>query len=254
MTSWRPVSPEMVVVAVGEPEPLQPALGQRVDELWNRAREENPELFDGGVFSHHHVDVDSRGRVIRVEGHVVPYSHYLAGRLDHDVSAELGIWVMGVTGLLSCPGGAVAGRRSRTATGSGELELAPAGTIGRSDVDDGAIDVRRCILNELEEELGLSSGDLTSPPVPFALVEDEQARVADVALRMRTTLRFDQIAAIHQNQPGREYDQLFLVGSSASKPSVLSPTSRAVFDAATALLGKRSIEAQGAGPGTEAYS
>lgn len=248
MTTWRPLSPEVILVAAGEPEPLPIALQMRVDRAWNEARDQNATLFDGGVFSHHRVDLDSEGRVIRVEGRIVPYSRYLACRVDRDLGDEVGLWVMGVTGLLLCLEGAVAGRRSRTATGAGELELAPAGTIGRSDVREGAIDVRRCILAELDEELGLAVADLSEMPEPFALVEDEAARVADVALWIRSRLPFDQIAAIHRQQPGREYDQLRLVRMSPSESSLLMPTSQALLAAAAGLLRGVSLGSPGGTP------
>jgi hypothetical protein len=249
MTTWRPLSPEVVLVAAGEPDPLPIALQDRVDRAWNEARDKNATLFDGGVFSHHRVDMDSQGRVIRIEGRMVPYSRYLACRVDGDLGDELGLWVMGVTGLLLCLEGAVAGRRSRTATGAGELELAPAGTIGRSDVREGTIDVRRCILAELEEEVGLAAADLSEMPEPFALVEDEATRVADVALWMRSLLPFDQIAAIHGQQPGREYDQLRLVRRSDSALRLLLPTSQALIDAAAGLLHGASLGSLGGTPG-----
>lgn len=248
MTTWRPLSSEVVLVAAGEPEPLPIALQTRVDQAWNEARSQNATLFDDGVFSHHRIDVDSEGRVIRVEGRIVPYSRYLACRVDRDLGDELGLWVMGVTGLLLCPEGAVAGRRSRTATGVGELELAPAGTIGRSDVREGAIDVRRCILAELDEELGLAAADLSDMPEPFALVEDEAVRVADVALWIRSRLTFDQIAAIHRRLPGREYDQLRLVRTSPSKSSLLMPTSQALLAAAAGLVRGLWVESSGGTP------
>jgi hypothetical protein len=252
MTTWRPLSPEVILVAAGKPEPLPIALQTRVDRAWNEARRQNATLFDGGVFSHHRIDVDSEGRVIRVEGCIVPYSRYLACRVDRDLGDELGLWVMGVTGLLLCLEGAVAGRRSRTATGVGELELAPAGTIGRSDVRDGAIDVRRCILAELDEELGLAAADLSEMPEPFALVEDEAVRVADVALWLRSRLTFDQIAAIHRQQPGREYDQLRLVRTAPSESSLLMPTSQALLAAAVGLVRGLSSGGPGARRGTGA--
>lgn len=249
MTTWRPLAPEVVLVAAGEPDPLPIALQDRVDRAWNEARDKNATLFDGGVFSHHRIDMDSQGRVIRVEGRIVPYSRYLACRVDRDLGDEVGLWVMGVTGLLLCREGAVAGRRSRTATGAGELELAPAGTIGRSDVREGAIDVRRCILAELDEELGLAATDLSEMPEPFALVEDAAVRVADVALWMRSPLPFGQIAAIHREQPGREYDRLRLVRRSGSELRLLMPTSLAAMDAADGLLRGVSLGGPGGTPG-----
>ncbi len=234
MTSWRPLSADVTLVVSSEPDPLPDALQVRVDRAWNAAREQNPTLFDGGIFSHRGVTEDSTGTVTRVEGCIVPYSRYLACQIDRDLASELGLWVMGVAGLLLSADGPVAGRRFRTAMGSGEFELAPAGTIGRSDVHGAAIDVRRCILGELDEELGLTVADLRDAPEPFALIEDQAIRVADVALWMRTRLSFDQIAAIHQRHPGREYDQLVLVG--ASESSTLLPASGALIEAAVRLL------------------
>jgi hypothetical protein len=242
MTSWRPLSADVTLVTVGEPDPLPRALQDRIDRTWNAARKRNPTLFDGGVFAHERIHADSDGRVEQVDGRIVPYSRYLAGRIDRDLGDELGLWVMGVTALLLCPDGPVVGRRSRTATGAGELELAPAGTIGRSDVHQGAIDVRRCILGELVEELGLAADDLDDAPEPFALIEDEATRVADVALWMRTPLPFDQIAAIQRSQLAREYDQLSLVGTEAAALSTLLPTSQAVIAAARRLLPGVSLE------------
>lgn len=238
MTRWKPLAPDVTLVALGGLEPLNPSLQHRVDIAWNQACSDDPTLFEGGVFSHHRIEEDADGRVTLVEGRVVPYSWYLACRLDRALGEEIGLWVMGISGLLLCPDGAVAGRRSRTATGAGEFELAPAGTIGRSDVIDGMIDVRRCILTELDEELGLKPGDLNSQPLPFALIEDDAIRVADIALHMSTPLQFSQIAAIHEQQSGREYDELSLAQAPGLIPGKLMPASRALIDAADALLGR----------------
>jgi len=237
MTRWRPLAPHATVVALSDLEPLTRSAQERVDSLWTQACAQDQSLFDGGVFSHRRLEEDPDGRVTIVEGRVVPYSWYFACRIDPELGVELGLWVMGVSGLLLCPDGAVAGRRSKTAIGAGDIELAPAGTIGRSDVIDGMVDVRRCILNELDEELGLTPGDLIGEPLPFAVIEDDVIRVADIVIRMSTRLGFAQIAAIHEQQSCREYDELSLAGATGLGTRALIPASRALIDAADTLLG-----------------
>jgi hypothetical protein len=236
VTRWKPLRPDVTLVCLGGPEPLTQSVQQRVDLAWKQACVEDSTLFDGGVFSHHRLEEDADGWVKLIEGRVVPYSWYVACRVDRALGEELGLWVMGVSGLLLCPDGAVVGRRSTTVSGAGQIELAPAGTIGRSDVTDGMIDVRRCILSELDEELGLKPEDLSSQPLPFALIEDDTIRVADVALQMSTPLGFAQIALIHEKHSGREYDQLSLAGASTFESGILLSASRALIGAADALL------------------
>jgi hypothetical protein len=236
MTRWKPLRPDVMLVSRGRPEPLTESVQHRVDSAWRQACAVNPTLFDGGIFSPHRIEEDVDGWVKLIEGRVVPYSWYEACRFDRALGDELGLLVMGVSGFLLCADGAVAGHRSTVASGTGVIELAPAGTIGRSDVIDGKVDVRRCILIELYEELGLKSEDLSSPPLPFALIEDDTTRVADIALRMHTPLGFAQIVAIHEKQSGREYDRLSL--ASTVDPRILLPASQALIGAAHALLGK----------------
>jgi hypothetical protein len=235
--------PDVMLVSLGGPEPLKQTVQQRVDLAWKHACAEDASLFDGGVFSHHRLEEDVDGWVKLIEGRVVPYSWYIACRVDRALGEELRLWVLGVTGLLLCPDGAVVGRRSTTASGAGELELAPAGTIGRSDVIDGKVDVRRCILSELHEELGLNAEDLSSPPLPFALIEDDMTRVADIALQMQTPFGFAQIVAIHENQSGREYDRLYLAPT--LDPGMLLPASQALIGAADVLLDKGRLGVSG---------
>jgi hypothetical protein len=177
-----------VVAVSGNASDLPGPLQARVNAVWMREQAARPGSFDGPTFAIRRVDADDAGRVTRIEGAFVPYSRYLASRRDADVAAHLAMRAMGVTGVLLCDDGVVVGRRAASTTDGGLLELAPAGTLDATSAADGLLDLRQHVLVELAEELGLSRDDLTGDPLPFALVEDLEASVADLGLLLRTHL------------------------------------------------------------------
>ena len=103
--------------------------------------------------------------------------------------AELGVRSLAVCGMLRCPGGVVLGLRHRAANYQpGMWQLAPAGSVDSGAVGaDGTIDLRRQLLRELREELGVVP-DVVDEPQPLCIVEYAESHICDLGLGLVTSL------------------------------------------------------------------
>jgi len=171
--SATPVPPDVRVVAdpalaAGAP-PLDAALAARVDALFEAERaRRGGALWNGALLAF----VAREGSLVR--GRFVEYKRFLAQRLDPSLAAALDVVPLAVGGLLRRAGAVAFGRRPGDVTQyPGFLELAPSGGLGRSSaLRDGTIDFRRQLLDELEEETGISRAAVLRVE-PFALVRDQ---------------------------------------------------------------------------------
>ncbi len=130
----------------------------RIDAHWERLREEKPALFDGRVLLSHRVAIEEG----RLHGACFEtgYKSFLAWR-------DFGFPGAGVTNLFAMPalraadGAFMLGEMNATTANAGRLYF-PAGTPEPADVNpQGLVDFEANILRELEEETGLSPGDVT---------------------------------------------------------------------------------------------
>jgi hypothetical protein len=228
MTARRvhPAATDLVVTTTSPPPSPPPEVLERLDAVWEQERTARPSLFDGPLFARTAWHRDETGRVVRIEGGFVPYRWYIARTRDEHVARALDVWFMGVSGVLQCPDGLVVGRRSRTTTDGGLLELVPAGSLDDATEADGTLDVRRQVLRELAEELGLARAHLTADPQPFTVVEDAGVQVADVGLLLHTDLSADALVEAHRTHAGDEYDDIRVMSAAelAAADDVASTT------------------------------
>jgi len=233
-THVRHLSPDVVVAVTAATESIDDALRDRIAAVWAVERARRPELFEGTIFACRRVDEDA-GTVIRLEGHFVPYSWYVAATSDREIAAILGLWALGVSSILRCPEGIVLGRRASTTSYGGLLELVPSGAVDAHAANEDRVDLHAAILGELAEELALSERDLEGPPATFALVEDEASLLYEAGFQMSTTHSFADIERAHAALATREHDHLqLLTGDSADviEAPNFSPTSAALLRAA----------------------
>jgi hypothetical protein len=126
--------------------------------------------------------------------------------------AELGVRSFAVCGVLRCAGGVVVGRRHRAANyQAGMWQLAPAGSVDAGAVRaDGTVDIRRQLLHELHEELGLPP-DAVGEPRPLCIVEHPGSHVSDLGLALVTGLDAEAVLSMHGAGRNSEYEQLLVV-------------------------------------------
>jgi hypothetical protein len=211
MITVHDLSPNVEVVALGEASSLPASLEAEVAVLWERERAKRPDgLFDGRIFS-----VAALARE-RISGCFVPYRRLIAQRARPGLFAGLRIRPLAVSGLLAGADGVVFGRRAVGVTDdAGRWELVPSGGITPDCVDGaGAVDLRRQILAELAEEVGLDSADV-AVSAPFGAFEDGDSHVVDIALELATPLPGDRIRASHARRGGPEYSEVAVVANSA---------------------------------------
>lgn len=158
-------------------------LRDRVDELWEHERRERPELVDGTILAVRSVEAGL------VHAQPCPYRLFVARERDAVVRRALGLYPIGVSGILILArpegSGVVLGRRAVGVTEyGGAWELVPSGGLDPRRVGaDGVVDVLGCLLDELEEEVGLSRtavGDTR----PIGLVQDVAQEGYDVCIAL----------------------------------------------------------------------
>lgn len=205
------VAPDVAVRVVREMPELPAAVDQEVERLWQSACERVAaggagRMFNGQVFS-----VDTIAPHL-VTGHLTEYRRAVAQVERPELFAGLGIRSLAVCGVLRCADGVVVGRRHRAAVyQAGMWQLPPAGSVDAGAVAaDGTVDLRRQLLRELEEELGLGAGAVGDPR-PLCIVEHPGSHVSDLGLALVTGLSAEAVLAAHRAEGNTEYEQVLVV-------------------------------------------
>jgi ADP-ribose pyrophosphatase YjhB (NUDIX family) len=224
--------PEKFVETSSPVFPLDPAVEQTIEEVWQAELRVQPSLFNGHVFSVQ----QASDRV--VSGRFVEYRHFLAQWRRPELFEQLNIEVLAVTGVLVARGGIVWGRRSAQSTQyPGTWELVPSG-----GVDDGArgeggqLDLRHQILRELKEEVGIEEQALRQVR-PFCFVHDQQRHLYEWGIELQASLSMDEISALRSTRARPEHSDFALVEPSrmetfiAAQPRPLSDLTRLILSA-----------------------
>ena len=206
MITVHDLSPNVEVIAEGDPPPLPAPLEAEVAALWDQARAHRPGLADGRIFS------VERFSAARIAGRFVPYRRLMAQRAKPALFAALGVRPLAVSGVLACSDGIVFGRRAADVTDdAGSWELVPSGGVPPECADAaGRVDLARQIRSELVEEIGLESTEVTASEILCA-VEDDQSRVIDVGFALASPLSAAEVRARYVRRASREYAELAIV-------------------------------------------
>ncbi len=205
------LSAEVEVRIVRTMPALLPDAEMAVERLWQAACQRMAaggagRLFNGRIFS---ADAISRDRVI---GHLTEFRRAVAQMECPDLFEALGVRPLAVCGVLRCADGVVVGRRHADAIyQAGMWQLPPAGSVDAGAVDpDGRVDLRRQLLGELREELGLAAEDVGEPR-PLCIVEHSDSHVSDLGLAISTHLDAVAVLAAQRERGNGEYQALMVV-------------------------------------------
>jgi len=200
----------VVQVARAMPE-LRVPLDAEVERLWRTAMQRVAaggagRMFNGRVFSAENITPHL------ITGHLTEYRRVVAQMEQPALFAELGIRSLAVCGVLRCAGGMVFGQRHQAAVYQpGMWQLPPAGSVDAGAVRaDGTLDLRRQLLRELGEELGLPP-DAVSEPRPVCVVEHPGSHVSDLGLALVTSWSADAVLAAHRRSGNAEYARMLVV-------------------------------------------
>ena len=193
MFDWRFLTGPLALQDDG-PLILAPDQERAVTRLWDQALLAKPEMFDGPIITVERIEI---AKLIVRRAH---YRHAVAARQ----ATEIALRPLAVSGLLSCPDGVVFGRRAAfVSQGAGQWELVPSGGAE-------TLDLKRQILLELEEEIGLASHQVTvGQPTALLIGKD----CVDAVIPLVTDLSADALAACHAARGSREYDRLLVTSS-----------------------------------------
>jgi hypothetical protein len=203
---------EHITVRVGRAMPELPTRVEReVERLWQVAARRvaaggaGP-MFNGRVFSADTITPHC------VTGHLTEYRRVVAQIERPELFAELRLRAFAVCGVLRCAGGVVLGQRHRAAVYQpGMWQTAPAGSVDAGAVArDGTVDLRRQLLSELHEELGLSSAE-TGALRPLCIIEHPGSHVSDLGMALVTYLNAETVLAAHCNMGNGEYQRVAVV-------------------------------------------
>ncbi|GEM_PF-5642776 len=124
------------------------------------------------------------------------YKHFIAQRMEPSLRARWHLQPLGVSGLLWIDEGLVLARRAAFVTTHPNLfDSVPAGCITqRVLLPSGLVDYRAQLLEEFEEECGLSRTHIVSM-TPVAFFENREEAMFDVCLTLRVNARWSQIEA-----------------------------------------------------------
>ena len=208
MAGWvvHDVAASVRVVVARPMPPLPAALEAEVARLWQAARAARPKIFNGAIFSADEFTPE----VIR--GHWSEFRRSLAQIERPELYEELRVRSLAVNGVIRCAAGVLIGRRNaRAVYQAGQWQLPPAGSLDRSAENaDGSIDVRRQLLSELEEELGIAAAEIGAI-TPLCLVEHPGTHVTDFGMEMRTTLDAAALLAAHAASGNTEYEEMHVL-------------------------------------------
>jgi hypothetical protein len=195
-----------------------------IEALWRAEQERRQEaIVNGRIVSALEVAPDG------IRGRVVEYRHWIAQRIRPELYDVLMVRPVAVSGLLECADGIIFGRRAGTVTQDPHLwELVPSGGLEVRGADHGGeFDYRAQILRELQEEIGVDRGAVSSF-IPFCLVNDPDSHVLDIGIAMTCGLSATAISGAHRAAGSREYEELRIVPSDEVDEFVRIESSRLV--------------------------
>lgn len=229
------VMPDVAVRATRTMPDMPAPLEQEVERLWRAAAERVADGGAGRMFNGRVFTADAINPAL-ITGHLTEYRRVVAQMERPALFAELGVRPLAVCGVLRCADGLVVGRRHPAAIYEpGMWQLPPAGSVDAgAQTADGRLDLRRQLLDELLEELGLPPAAVDRPR-PLCIVEHPDSHVSDFGMALITHLSGEQVLAAHRAAGNAEYQQMLVV-SDERLPGFLAAVGETIVPPALEFL------------------
>jgi UDP-2,4-diacetamido-2,4,6-trideoxy-beta-L-altropyranose hydrolase len=187
----------------GRTPPAPDEVNARVQAIWDQeTQRRSTKLFNGEIVSVMSVDETN------IVGRRAEYRWLLAQSHDESFVPWFQVRPLAVTGVLTCPEGVVIGRRGPAVFQfPGLWELAPSGSVDIVTDVDSDIDLLAQLIQELNEEVGLSGSDVAGIE-PLAIACDFDSQVFDVCFVMTTPTPWARIAERFSANRNTEYQHL----------------------------------------------
>jgi len=204
---YKNINDDLEIVVESACSELDVSLEAKINRIWeDEKRHRGDMIFNGKVLS---VVAWSESLI-----KVCPseYKNYLAQKRCPELSDDLHVCPLAVSGLLIAGDRIVFGKRSNLVTDeAGRWELVPSGGVEASnDSGNGAIDYREQVVRELREELCVERQYVNGVST-MGLVVDNESGVFDIVVRISCTLDGDEIIRKFSGGFSGEYSDLKMV-------------------------------------------
>ncbi len=158
---------------------LEKEVKKEIDRIWEtEAKKKGKTLFNGKILSM----VKFNGKTMIAE--YIDFKYALAQLINPELSKKLRIQPVGITAITSANNHILIGKRSsNVAVYPGRFELAPAGTVSDEVLKEGEADLKKQLLTELQEEIGIEPCRILQL-APTLLVKDPTLGYVEVCYRI----------------------------------------------------------------------
>lgn len=169
MYKFHRINCSFKLCAVDKKIELSEETSQKIDRIWSKAIELNPQLFDGKCLV-----LDSFDQNI-ASVYEVSYRYFYAGYCNDEIRKILSLRFLAVTGFCLFNAKIIIGKRGKNVSQfPGKWEFVPSGGVSE-------IDFQSQLLQELEEELGIPCEHVKQVE-NYGILEDSTVGVFDILL------------------------------------------------------------------------
>lgn len=200
--------PEKFIVLDGKAPALSPSLEKEVETIWRSGQATRGQrLFNGTLFSVERISGEA------VVGRFIEYRRFFAQTERPSLFPDLQVRPLAVTAILQNTEGIFFGQRNSRAGQQPDCwELVPAGGVDASTLTaQNEVDPKRQILDELEEEVGLSRTLIASCRL-VAFNEEPEHHVFDLVWELETVADEATVTVAHAGLSSPEHINIVCVG------------------------------------------
>lgn len=177
-----------------QPKVLPDEVRHFVDENWQRAKAQNPNLFDSPVIALE--DVEANGRVLVINSSLTDFKSYYVLSINPETKnkfREAAIPGIGIAALvLTEDNKVILSQRGRKTMSPGDVNTAPAGFVRVEDQADQTIIPFKTFARKLDDELGITVSDLKEIYCP-GIVKDSKTNSVDILFFAKSNLTAEDI-------------------------------------------------------------
>lgn len=176
---------------------------KEVDRIWSEeSKNKEKTLFNEKILSMIKFD----GKTMTSE--YVDYKYAIAQLINPDLSKKIKIQPVGITAITVANNHFLIGKRScRVAVYPGKYEFAPAGTISPHVLKGAEVDLKRQLLIELREEVGIDPTQVIEA-IPTLLIKDPKLGYVEVCYRIEVEPSAMSLTSFSKE----EYEEMMWLG------------------------------------------